>query len=183
MLLLAGFFEEFIGRADAQHFSRVKTVIDGPFDNGRAEPPDDAMLFHSEHKFEPPQCLGQAVTVERLHGVKAHHPRRFSALLQQPAGFNGFRKHVARRQYADPRTFDDWNGLAYCKIFNRPLMNLRLALLSHAEIHGFVLLHGCAKGRTHFPGIARAYDDHVRERTEEGDVLAGVMRGTESGVS
>ena len=53
MLLLAGFFEEFIGRADAQHFSRVETVIDGPFDNGRAEPADDAMLFHRDHKFEP----------------------------------------------------------------------------------------------------------------------------------
>jgi len=112
MLLLTGFLEEFIGRTNAQYFSRVKTVIDGPFDNGRAEPADDAVLFDCDHKFEPAQYLGQAVTVERLHGVKAHHPHRFSGLLQQPADLEGLREHVARRQYADLGTFDDRNSLA-----------------------------------------------------------------------
>ena len=59
-------------------------------------------------------------------------------------------------------------------------MHHRLALLAHADIDRAILLHRRAQRGAHLEGVARADDHHVRERAQEGNVLAGVVRRTEA---
>ena len=109
-----------------------------------SETADQRMLFDGRDQLEAAKGIGQALLVERLHGVEADDFGGDALLLQQMRGLDDLGQHVAGREQADIGAFGDRDRLADLEVGDRALVHHRFALLAHPDIDRAVLLHGRA---------------------------------------
>ena len=88
IFLLAGFFEETVGRAEAQKFLVGRFGIDEPFGNGRAKAADQRMLLDGRNQPELREGVPQAILVERLDGMEADDLGGDALVLQSVRGLD-----------------------------------------------------------------------------------------------